>query len=76
MNSQTDYFRYLIEDQCKKLLNMPDRQIADVMGVSRPTLDRLRADPSVAKIGYIDRLENHLRFVKASILTTEERNDE
>lgn len=67
-----EYVQWLMEDQCKKLLNMSDVQLAAVMGVSRPTLYIYRKDYSKVTVGKVDLLEEHLKTTKASILLTEE----
>lgn len=68
---QREYARYLIKDQCKTLLNMNNQSIADVLGVTRPTLNNLTKNYGNFTIEHIEKLENHLMFVKAAILTTE-----
>ena len=65
------YAEWLLKDQCKGLLKMANTDIAKTLGVSRPTLDVYMTDPSKMTAEKIDKLANHLEFVKASILLTE-----
>ena len=65
------YAEWLLKDQCKGLLNMTSADLAKVLGVSRPTVDVYMADPSKMTAEKIDKLANHLEFVKAAILLTE-----
>jgi len=74
-NNLRDYVRWLIIDQCEKLLNMTKLDISILIGVSRPTLDRLMYDYSDFTIKHIEKLEQHLNFTKASLLTSEATDD-
>lgn len=65
------YAEWLLKDQCKGLLNMTNADIAKALGVSRPTVDVYLTAPSKMTAEKIDKLANHLEFVKAAILFTE-----
>lgn len=65
------YTLWLMDDQCKGILQMTDEQIAAMLQISRPSLYIRRKDPSKFTIGDMERLEEHLRLVKAMLLTTE-----
>ncbi|WP_154100423.1 hypothetical protein [Rhodococcus sp. YH3-3] len=69
--TSTGYVTYLIEDQCKILLNMSDQQIADALNVSRPTMSEWRKSPWMMPAGKVDKLVYYLESIKAMILTTE-----
>mgnify|MGYP003425988866 CR=1 FL=1 len=66
-----DYVNYLINDQCTVLLNMNYQQIAQVMGVSRPSFYKYKTHPELVNASMIDRLTDHILFTKAMLLTTE-----
>lgn len=74
-NNLRDYVRWLIIDQCEKLLNMRKSDIAILIGVSRPTLNRLMYDYSGFTIEHIEKLERHLNFTKAALLVSEATDD-
>lgn len=74
-NNLRDYVQWLIIDQCEKLLNMTKLDISILIGVSRPTLDRLMYDCSDFTIKHIEKLEQHLSFTKASLLISEAKDD-
>lgn len=65
------YALWLMDDQCKGILQMTDEQIAAMLEISRPSLYSRRRDPSRFTIRDVERLEEHLRLVKAMLLTTE-----
>ena len=66
-----EYARWLVNDQCRVLLNMDYQQMADVIGISRPTLYNKMKDYGSFTIEELERIEHHLRYVKSAILTTE-----
>ncbi len=66
-----DYVNYLINDQCTVLLNMNYQQIAQVMGVSRPSFYKYKTHPELVNASMIDKLTDHILFTKAMLLTTE-----
>lgn len=68
-----EYARWLVNDQCRTLLNMDYQQIADVIGTSRPTVYNRMKDYGSFTIEELERVEYHLQFVKAALLTTETR---
>lgn len=68
------YAKWLIEDQCMKLLGMKQSNIAKIMGVSRPTLLAQKNNCyKTITLGQLEAIEKHLGFIKAAILTTEEQ---
>ena len=74
-NNLRDYVRWLIIDQCEKLLHMTKSDIAILIGVSRPTLNRLMYDYSDFTIKHIEKLEQYLDFTKAALLVPEANDD-
>ena len=48
-------------------LRMTDADISAVLGVSRPTLDKLRLNPETVSIQKYGRLRNHLLLVNRRI---------
>lgn len=68
---QKRYALWLVNDQCKGLLKMRDIDIATIIGLSRPTVQRRREHPELFTLQEIEQLRSHVEFVKANLLTTE-----
>lgn len=65
-----DYAKWLIEDNAIGILNMQKKQIASVMGITRPTLDRYLLDYNKVRQGHLNKLYEHIKLQKARLLIT------
>ena len=51
----------------KRVIRMTDEDLADIMGVSRPTIALYKKNPNKMTIEQLNRLDAHLKFVVSAI---------
>lgn len=67
----SDDYPKLLYDRCKDILKMTDEEVAQVIGVSRPTLTTILKNPGTIRINQVRALENHLKWCVAQLQSFE-----
>lgn len=57
--------------KCKAVLNMTDKDIGDIIGVSRPTMVRMKKDPGLMGLTQLIKLQEHLKTTGHMLKETE-----